>query len=54
MAENVPKNPGIVLETGTNFGTEFASRSSKSALLTLINVIKFYHTSNGSYLGKLF
>ena len=52
MAKNVIKNPGGALEIGANVGTAFASRSPKAALSSLPEVINFYHTRNGLYLGK--
>ena len=52
MAKNVLKNPGRALEIGANVGSAFASRSPKAALSSLPQVINFYHTGKGLYLGK--
>ena len=52
MAKNVLKNPGRALEVGANVGTAFASRNPKAALTSLPEVINFYHTGKGLYLGK--
>ena len=50
--KNVLKNPGRAPETGANVGTAFSSRSPKAALSTLFEVINFYHTGKGLYVGK--
>ena len=42
----------LKLEIGANLGTAAASRNPKAALLTLPEVINFYHTGKGHYLGK--
>ena len=52
MAKNVLKNPGRALEIGANVGSAFASRRPKAALSSLPEVINFYHTGKGLYLGK--
>ena len=52
MAKNVLKNPGRALEIGANVGSAFASRNPKAALTSLPEVINFYHTGRGLYLGK--
>ena len=52
MAKNVLKNPGRALEIGANVGSAFASKNPKAALPTLPEVINFYHTGKGLYLGK--
>ena len=52
MAKNVLKNPGRALEIGANVGSAFATRSPKAALSSLPEVINFYHTGKGLYLGK--
>ena len=52
MAKNVLKNPGRPLEIGANVGSAFASRNPKAALTSLPEVINFYHTGKGLYLGK--
>ena len=50
MAENVLKNPRRDLEIGGNVG--IASRSTKAALSSLPEEIKFFHTGKGFYRGK--
>ena len=52
LATNVLKNPGRAPEIGANVATAAASRSPKAALSTLPEVINFYHTGKGLYLGK--
>ena len=52
LATNVLKNPGRALEIGANVATAAASRNPKAALSTLPEVIIFYHTGKGLYLGK--
>ena len=52
MAKNVLKNPGRALEVGANIGTAFAPRSPKASSPSLPEVISFYHTAEGQYLGK--
>ena len=49
---NVLKNPARALEVGANVATAAASRNSKAALSTLPEVIIFYHTGKGLYLGE--
>ena len=52
LASNVLKNPGRALEIGANVGSAFVSKNPKAALSTLPEVINFYHTGKGLYLGK--
>ena len=52
IATNVLKNPGRALEIGANIATAAATKSPKAALSTLPEVINFYHTGKGLYLGK--
>ena len=52
LATNVLKNPGRALEIGANTATAAATKSPKAALSTLPEVINFYHTGKGLYLGK--
>ena len=52
LATNVLKNPGRALEIGANIATAAATKSPKAALSTLPEVINFYHTGKGIYLGK--
>ena len=46
IAKIVLKNPGRALEIGANVGT------AEAALTSLPEVINFYHTGKGLYLGK--
>ena len=52
LATNVLKNPGRALEIGANIATAAATKSPKTALSTLPELINFYHTGKGLYLGK--
>ena len=52
MAEIVLKNSTRALEIGSTVATVFAYRSPEAALLSLPQVINFYHTGKGLYLGK--
>ena len=52
MAKNVLKNPRPALEIGFNDGMAFASQSPKAVLSSLPEVINFYLTGKGLYLGK--
>ena len=52
LATNALKNPARFLEIGANVATAAASRNRKAALSTLPEVINFYHTGKGLYLGK--
>ena len=52
LATNVLKNPGRALEITSNIATAAATKSPKAALSTLPEVINFYHTGKGLYLGK--
>ena len=52
MAKNVLSNPGRALELTAKVATAAASRNSKQALSTLPELIKFYNTGKGLYLGK--
>ena len=52
LATNVLKNPDRALETTSNIATADAPRSPKAALSSLPEVINFYHTGKGLYLGK--
>ena len=54
MAKNVFENPGRSLETGANFGTAFAIRSSKTALSSLPEVIHFTTLETGFAMEFLF
>ena len=52
LATNVLKNPGRALEIGANIAPAAATKRPKAALSTLPEVINFYHTGKGLYLGK--
>ena len=52
MAKNVSSNPGRALDLTTKIDTAAASRNSKQALSTLPELITFYNTGKGLYLGK--
>ena len=52
LATNVLKNPGRALENTSNIATAAATKSPKAALSSLPEVINFYHTGKGLYLGK--
>ena len=52
LATNALKNPARFLQIGANVATAAASGNRKAALSTLPEVITFYHTGKGSYLGK--
>ena len=53
MAKNVLSNPGRALDLTAKVATAAASRNSKQALSTLSELITFYITGKGLYLGKL-
>ena len=52
LAKNALKNPSRFLEIGANIATAAATKSPKAALSTLPEVINFYPTGKGVYLGK--
>ena len=52
LAKNVLSNPGRALDLTTQIATAAATKSPKAALSTLPEVINFYHTGKGLYLGK--
>ena len=52
MAKNVLSNPGRGLDSTAKIATAAASRNSKQALSTLPELITFYNTGKGFYLGK--
>ena len=52
MAKNVLSNPGRALDVTAKIATAAASRNSKQALSTLPELITFYNTIKGLYLGK--
>ena len=52
MAKIVLSNPGRALDLTAKTATAAASRNSKQALSTLPELITFYNTGKGLYLGK--
>ena len=52
MAENVLSNPRRTLDITAKKTTAAASKNSKQALSTLPELITFYNTGKGLYLGK--
>ena len=52
LAKNVLSNPGRALDLTAEIATAAATKSPKAALSTLPEVISFYHTGKGLYLGK--
>ena len=52
MVKNVLSNPGRALDLTAKIATAVASKNSKQALTTLPELITFYNTGKGLYLGK--
>ena len=52
MAKNVLKDPSRALDITTNIATAAASRNPKNVMSTLPELITFYNTGKGLYLGK--
>ena len=52
LAKNALKNPSRALDITANIASAAASRSPKNVISTLPEVINFYHTGKGLYLGK--
>ena len=52
LPKNVLSNPGRALDLTAKIATAAATKSPKAALSTLPEVINFYHTGKGLYLGK--
>ena len=52
-AKNFLSNPTRALELTAKIATAAASRTSKQALWTLPELITFYNTGKGLYLGKI-
>ena len=50
--KNVLSNPGRALDLTAKIATAAASRNSKQALSNLPELIAFYNTGKGLYLGK--
>ena len=53
LATNALENPARFLEIDANVATAAVSRNPKAALSKLLEVINFYDTGNGLYLGKV-
>ena len=51
LAKNVLSNPGRALDLTAKIATAAATKSPKAALSLLPEVINFYHTGKGLYLG---
>ena len=52
LAKSVLSYPGRALDLTAKIATAAATKSPKAALSTLPEVINFYHTGKGIYLGK--
>ena len=52
LAKNVISNPGRASDLTAKIATAAATKSPKAALSTLPEVINFYYTGKGLYLGK--
>ena len=52
MARNVLKKPSRALDFTANIATAAASRNPKNVMSTLPELITFYNTGKGLYLGK--
>ena len=52
MAKNVLNNPTRALDITANIATAAASRNPKNVLKSLPELITFYNTGKGLYLGK--
>ena len=52
LTTNVLRNPGGALETTSNLATASATKNQKAALPSVLELISFYHTGNGLYLGN--
>ena len=52
MAKNVLKNPSRALDITAKIATAAASRNSKNVRQSLSELIAFYNTGKGLYLGK--
>ena len=52
LAENVLSNPGRALDLTAKIASAAATKSPRAALSTLPEVINFYQTGKGIYLGK--
>ena len=52
MAKNVLSNPGRALDLTAKIATAAASRNSRQPPSTLPELITFYNTGKGLYLGE--
>ena len=52
FARNALKSPSRFMEIGANVAAATASRNPKAGLSAIPEVINFYHTGKGPYLGK--
>ena len=52
LAKKVLSNPGRALDLTAKIATAAATKYPEAALSTLAEVINFYHTGKGLYLGK--
>ena len=52
LAKNVLSNPSRALDITANFATAAASRNPKNVMKSLPELITFYNTGKGLYLGK--
>ena len=52
LARNVLSNPGIALDLTAKIATAADTKSPKTALSTLLEVINFHHTGKVLYLVK--
>ena len=52
MAKNVLKNPSRSLDITANIATAAVSRKPQNVMSTLPELITFYNTGKGLYLGK--
>ena len=53
MAKKILKYPNRALDITANIATAAASRNPKSVIKSLPELITFYNTGKGLYLGKL-
>ena len=51
MARNVLSNPGRALDLTAKIATSAVSKNNREALSTLPDLITFYNTGKGLYLG---
>ena len=53
MLKNVLKNPSRALDITANIATAAATRNPKNVMSTIPELITFYNTGKGLYLGKI-